>query len=656
MNPRVRTLVCKFRPSAAKVRLAVVVCLSGLLGGPTAGTVSGQTFDIPSPDAPELDWWRNSISHRDERLGWWREARFGMFVHWGVYSTLGNEYRGRKGGGYAEHIQRILKIPVSEYRREVAGKFNPVRFNADEWIRTAKEAGMAYFIITAKHHDGFAMWPSKVNTYNISQATPFKRDPMAELRDACRKHGLRFGFYYSHAFDWGERDAPGNDWDYQNPGGDKLIGGRNWWETKPAFLPQARKYVDEKSIPQLLELIKNYDPDILWFDTPHKLPPSENLRILKAVRQASPRVVINGRLVRGMGDYASTADRPAEFAPHEGDWEGIPTTNESYGWNKFDKSHKPAAHFIQLLAKAAARGGNLLMNIGPMGDGEFDPKDLAILKGIGAWWRTNGSSIRGTTRTPLPVQTWGESTRKGNLLYLHVFNWPTNGELVVAGLKSSVKSVRLLASDRSLQFARVNPLDLRIAVPTTVPDPVDSVVLLECDGAIATDSQRLLQPEFGGETLRVFDAELHGKALKFGAGKTRDAHVTGWSSTNDFIVWPVRINRPGTQYDVSAVYDADAESAGGVFVALCTPRTKSGPVVASSTSIGNVRAGMFQTNSLGPMTFSLPGDYQIRVAARRINGSELLRLRALDLKFLRLILRRQAGDVSGLRSESRVPR
>jgi hypothetical protein len=410
-----------------------------------AAAVPPGSFDIPAQDSPAAAWWRDSMETRDQRLAWWREARFGMFVHWGVYSHLGNEYRGRKGGGYAEHIQRVLKIPIPEYRAEVAGNFNPVGFDADAWIRQARDAGMGYFVITAKHHDGFAMWPSQVNRANVMDATPWRHDPMADLRAACRKYSVKFGFYYSHAFDWGEADGPGNDWFFKNPGGDTLLGGRDWWQTTPAFFPRAKRYVDEKSIPQLRELITKYDPDILWFDTPHKLPPSENVRIMQAVRTASPRVVINGRIVRGWGDYGSTADRPAEFSPHEGDWEGIPTTNESYGWSKFDDSHKPPAHFIRLLAKAAARGGNLLMNIGPMGDGRFDPRDTAILSGIGAWWKLNGESIRGTERTPLPVQTWGESTRKGNRLYLHVFQWPADGRLVVGGLKSDVKSTPLLA-------------------------------------------------------------------------------------------------------------------------------------------------------------------------------------------------------------------
>jgi alpha-L-fucosidase len=587
------------------------------------------SFSIPSQDSPEMAWWRQSMEGHDARIEWWREARFGMFVHWGVYSGLGGTWQGHQVKGYAEHIQRILKIPIPVYREQVAGKFNPTQFNADDWIRAAKEAGMGYFIITAKHHDGFAMFDSAASDYNIVKATPFKRDPMKELKAACQKYGLKFGFYYSHAFDWGEANAPGNDWDYQNPGGDRnLHGGRNWWASSPELVPKARKYVDEKAIPQLLELIRNYDPDILWFDTPHKLPDSENLRILRAVRQAKPDIVINGRLVRDCGDYASTADRPAEFAPHEGDWEGIPTTNESYGWNQNDRSHKPPAHFIQLLAKAAARGGNTLMNIGPMGNGKLDPTDAAILQGIGQWWRVNGEAIRGTTRTPLPVQAWGESTRKGNTLYLHVFEWPRDGKLLLGGLQSPVKRAYLL-SDRNcapLQAERLNPLDVRLSVPTAAPDKVDSVIAVECTGEVAADTRRLLLPSVPSDTLRVFDGQRHGRTLRFGAGKTRDAYVDNWSKANEFIAWPVRLNQPGS-YEVFAVYDAAAGSTGGSYMVK----------LGKTTVAGTVSEGENLRVSLGRVELA-PGAFEIAVVPDRIKGGELMRLRSITLVPIR------AGD------------
>ena len=608
--------------------LLCTAALMALIAGDNSR--AADEFGLPSKDSPEVQWWRDSRTNLDARLAWWRDARFGMFIHWGVYSGLGNQFHGKRGGGYAEHIQRILKIPIPVYRKEVAGTFDPTNFNADTWVRLARDAGMKYIVITAKHHDGFAMWPTKVNDYNVMDATPWHHDPMADLKAACDKYGLKFGFYYSQAFDWGNSNAPGNDWDYHNPGGDKLIGGKNWWETKPEFMAQARTYVDTKAIPQLLELIKLYHPAILWFDTAGKLPPSENLRIMQAVRAADPDVVISGRLVHGWGDYDDTTDRPANFPPHAGDWEAIPTTDESYGWNPFDTQHKPPAHFIRLLAKAAARGGNVLLNIGPMGNGEIDPKDVAILKGIAAWWKVNGKSIRGTTRTPLPVQTWGESTRKGNTLYLHVFTWPTNNcQLVVGGLKSEVKNAYLLvfkpkepAAEFFPQcpFKRINPLDISLTVPNYGPDKADSVIVLDCAGDIQTDTNRLLQPDFPSDTLRAFDGDLHGKGLKFGPGKKTDDVVMNWTRTDQFVSWPMRLDEPAT-YEVSINYIASKASGGGAFKVS----------LGSQNLTGEVSAGTNQVIALGQVTLS-PGTFEIKVAATKISGSELFRLRNLELK------------------------
>ena len=589
-----------------------------------AAPVSASRFDLPDKNSPEVAWWRDSQTKLNDRLAWFREARFGMFIHWGVYSTLGNEFKGRVGGTYGEHIQRVLKIPIPEYRKDVAGIFNPTEFNADAWVALAALAGMKYLIITSKHHDGFAMWPTKVNDYNIIDATPWKQDPMKPLKAACQKHGIKFGFYYSQAFDWGNELAPGNDWDYQNPGGDTQIGGKEWWKAKPEFMTSARKYVDTKAIPQLRELITNYKPDILWFDTASKLPPAENLRILKAVREMDPNVVISGRLVHGWGDYDDTADRPANFPPHDGDWEAIPTTNESYGWSKFDHSHKPAGHFVQLLAKAAARGGNVLMNIGPMGTGKVDPVDAAILKEIGEWSKVNGESIHGTTRTPLPVQAWGESTRKGSLLYLHVFRWPRDGKLVVGGLTSEVTSAELLTSGNTLRpklrVSRLNGSDLAVSVPAQAPNRDDSVVVLRCAGEIQAATRRLLQPRFSEETLHVFDGTLQGTGLKYGAGKKTNDFVMNWTSTEQSITWPVRLTS-AANYEITTNYTAAKESAGGSFAVSFGPQKLE----------GSVKAGTDQNVTLGRVSLQ-PGEYEIKVTATKIAGAELMNLRSLELK------------------------
>jgi len=593
---------------------------------------------LRAEDGPVSQATNETAAQRDARMAWWRDARFGMFVHWGVYSYLGGDWQGKPYNGYAEHIQRMAKIPIPVYRQEVAGHFNPTNFNADEWIHRAKETGMGYFIITAKHHDGFAMWPTKVNDYNIVAATPWHHDPMADLRAACKKYGVKFGFYYSHAFDWGDEDAPGNDWDYNNPGGDKSLHGAKWWEKDPEFLAKARKYVDEKAIPQILELIRDYDPDILWFDTPQKLPPEENRRVLAAVRRAKPSLLVNGRLVNGAGDYASTSDRPAEFPPHDDDWEGIPTTNESYGYNQNDHSHKTVAHFIRVLAKAAARGGNILMNIGPRGDGTLDPADLTILQGIGDWWQFNGESIRGTTRTPLAVQAWGESTRKGNTLYLHVFDWPRDGRLVVGGLQTDISKAWLLADAKQpLKFTR-NGMDLTLTVPAVTPDAVDTVIAVECADEPQTDKARLLAANVGTNTLRTFDANLIG-SLGFGSGKKNSAWVNNWTNKTEAVVWPVRIKEKAT-FAVSVVYDApvgqksqglvegDAgkeavqrhTGAGGIFTVA----------LGSKSFTATVLTGIAVRQSLGDVTLE-PGSYEFCVKANEITGEELFRLQSLEL-------------------------
>jgi alpha-L-fucosidase len=593
----------------------------------------------PAADHPDLDWWRRSMEGREARLGWWREARFGMFMHWGVYSHLAGVWQGEPVSGYAEHIQRKKKIPIAVYREKVAGQFNPTGFDADTWVRTLKDAGMGYLVITAKHHDGFAMYDSKVSDYNVVQATPWKRDPMRALKDACVRQGIRFGFYYSHAFDWGEADGVGNDWDYENPGGDRLLHGADWWVSAPELLPRVRRYVDGKAIPQLQELIRAYDPDILWFDTPHKLPLEENLRILRAVREAKPGIVINGRGTQGMprewlqgvgvdpelaamhvGDYKSTADKPAEFPPEEGDWEAIPTTNESYGYHSRDDSHKPPAHFIQMLAKAAARGGNVLLNVGPRGDGRLDPKDVAILEGIGAWMTVNGESIRGTTRTPLPVQAWGESTRKGSTLYLHVLQWPASGRLIVGGLRSEVKRAYLLADPKraALVTARAGEADVVVQVPVAAPDATDGVVALELAGEPSVDGARVLSGDVAVDTLRAFDGQRQG-ALAFGAGKTRDAYVEKWTDLGQSMRWPVRL-REAMTFDVAISYDAEAASAGGTFVVKLGGRSLAGTVEKTPG----------RPIPLGRVELS-PGAFEIAVQPTLLKGGELMRLRGVTL-------------------------
>ena len=536
------------------------------------GVEKGNPRDVAAANEALRGWWTESQKTRDQRLAWWRAARFGCFIHWGVYAGPAGEWNGRNAGGYAEHLMRHERIPLADYKERVVSVFDPEKFNANEWVKLIKGAGMKYVVITAKHHDGFAMWPSDVNKYNLRDATKFPRDPMQELSTACRANGLRFGFYYSHAYDWEDPNAPGNDWDYMNPGGDHgLFGGKNWFDEHPEVLERVRRYVDGKAIPELRELIAKYHPDIFWFDTSRKLPFSEQLRIVEAVRKADPNVVINGRAARGVGrnfgDYLDTGDRPAELRPTAGDWECIPTTNESYGYHKLDHSHKPVPYFIRLLAMAAAKGGNMLLNIGPMGTGEIAPEDQAILREIGAWTSVNAASIYGTERTPLERQAWGESTRKGNTLYLHVFYWPADQRLVVGGMQTigaNEPSAYLLADPHkeALKTERFDEFDTVVHVPKAAPDATDSVVVLEFSGEMKTHPGRLLASKGPVNRLLAFDAETSGKGFKYGDGKAAAYYVSGFKKPSDSLVWKVRLNEPAA-LAVSVKYStASAQQAG----------------------------------------------------------------------------------------------
>ncbi len=626
-----------------KTSIFSVLCMSILLvfvgcnHSAKTGKVADHTPIIPpeprlqmdiATGSPDLQWWRDAKTTREERLDDWRDARFGCFIHWGASAVLGSTWKGKAYRGYGEHIQRMAKIPCDEYRRDVVGSFNPTKFDADEWVKTIKAAGMRYVIITAKHHDGFAMFDSDASDYNIVDATPFGRDPMAELKAACDKNGLKFGFYYSHAFDWGEEDGPGNDWDYENPGGDKhLFATRDtkWFDEHPEIAPRIRKYVDGKSIPQVVELIEKYDPDFLWFDTPHKLPPEENLRILKAARTTKPDIVINSRVVSGydggpehFGDYASTGDRAVDFPTKEGDWEAIPTTNESYGYNATDDSHKTPEFLVRVLVKAVARGGNMLLNIGPKGDGIIDATDVNILQGIGRWMDVNEASIRGTVRTTLPVQAWGESTRKGNTLYLHVFDWPADGILQLGGFLGQVKKAWLLSdkNQSALSHQRTDPKTIAFEVPAKAPDMASSVIVVEVDDAENVDSHRLISTS-QDNMLRAFDGIAVGGEFKYGNGKITNNGVSGWKQKDQAMTWPVYLTEAG-KFKVFAEYKPYRQS--NKFT------VEVGTAALSDTTISNGKD--YIMHELGTMNLS-SGSQTIKIYADGIPKEDLMELRAL---------------------------
>jgi alpha-L-fucosidase len=425
---------------------------------------------------------RETQKERDARMQWWREARFGMFIHWGLYSIPAGEWKGSTN--HAEWIRTTAQIPLAEYDKFV-GQFNPVKFNAEEWVQMAKAAGMQYIVITSKHHDGFCLFDSKYTDFDVA-STPFKRDILKELADACHKHGIRICWYHS-IMDWHHPD---------------YLPRRDWEKDRPAAGADFNRYVSHMKN-QLRELLTNYgDIGVLWFDGEWESTWTQDYGrdLYSYVRSLQPKILINNRVGVGRsgmegltkeGEFGGDFGTPEQQVPATGmpgvDWESCITMNDHWGYNKNDNRFKPAKALVQMLADIASKGGNLLLNVGPTAEGIFPPTSIDRLREIGDWMKSNSESIYATGASPFQKLEWGRCTTKaidgGTRLYLHVFDWPRNGKLVIPGLYSEPRQAYLLQDRRKSPLPVSRQEDaLTIAVPAEAPDTNDVVVVLEIAG------------------------------------------------------------------------------------------------------------------------------------------------------------------------------
>ena len=475
---------------------------------------------------------------RQKRLEWWREARFGMFIHWGIYSVPAGEWNGKPVNGLGEWIMNRGKIPVNEYEK-FAGQFNPVKFNADEWVAVAKNAGMKYIVITSKHHDGFAMFGSNLSRYNIVDATPFHRDPLKELAAACQRAGLRLGFYYSQTQDWHEPDGVGNDWDFPD-------------ESKKNF----QKYYDEKVLPQVRELLTGYGPiALIWFDTPRNITKEQSQQLADLVHKLQPDCLVSGRVGHGLGDYNSAGDNQISVGKVQREWETPVTLNATWGFKRNDSNWKSPQVLIRQLATVASRGGNYLLNVGPTSEGVIPQPSVERLSTVGRWMNVNGDSIYASSGDPFPYELpWGVITTKPGKMYLHVFEWPGH-ELVLYGLKSKVQRAYLLADPgKALEVKQQHDEaleSLRLTLPAQAPDANDSVIVLETAGQPDVVTMLQQQPD-GKITLPAQGADLHT------AGSANHARLDGrgvmehWTNKDEWVDWQFKVSRPGI-FDVAIV-------------------------------------------------------------------------------------------------------
>lgn len=449
---------------------------------------SGHTSPLVEPIKDTM-----SQAQRDRRMAWWRAARFGLFIHWGLYAELAGYWNGQpeKGsshghpGGSSEWIMNWNKIPVADYKK-VAATFDPTQFNADAWVAMAKAAGVKYIVITAKHHDGFAMFNSAVNKFNIVAATPFKRDPLRELAIACHQQEMRLGFYYSQAQDW---TAPGG------------AAARGHWDK--AQDGNFAEYIRTKAIPQIRELLTNYEfagaPVEIWFDTPIDMTPRLASEVVSLLNQ-HPNVLWNNRLGGGYsGDFETPEQRiPAQGVPGK-DWEACMYMNGSWGFKRDNTDFSSTETLLRNLIDIVSKGGNFLLNVGPDATGIIPQPEQDRLLAMGKWLKVNGEAIYGTHPGPfsdqhgaysptrknnkgnpvwIPVWDWRATARPGKV-FVAIFQWPA-GEFKLPAINAKVTKAYMLADagHTALKFTQ-DTGGIVVALPPTAPDPIASVLTLQ---------------------------------------------------------------------------------------------------------------------------------------------------------------------------------
>lgn len=554
-------------------------------------------------------------------MAWWRNARFGMFVHWGLYSTLAGSYKGQRTPGLAEWIMHDLKIPVADYE-PLMHQFDPVKFSAERWVRMAKNAGMKYIVITSKHHEGFNMFDSHESNYNIMN-TPFHRDVMTELAAACREEGIRFCFYHS-IMDWHHPDyAP-----------------RRPWDPRPGIPTNMDRYVAYLKA-ELKELLTHYGPiGVLWFDGEWEdtWNHARGKDLYNYVRSLQPSIIVNNRVDKGRNgmqgmntgeEFAGDFGTPEQEIPPNGvpgiDWESCMTMNDTWGYNKDDHNWKSSETLIKDLVDIASKGGNFLLNVGPTGEGLIPDAIQERLKAMGAWMKKNGEAIYGTEAGPFPKPLpWGRVTQKPGRLYLCVFA-AENGDIVLPGFSAKIKRVFPLGSrERSLPFG-FSGEDVVVHIGKHKPNPVD-VYVMEISGRPKVTILPVMQHLDGTIYLRAEDADIHGSTARVEA----DKHAIGyWTDASDWVSWKVRVKKPG-RFQAVATIACEPASAGSAFTFSIggSEATATVPNTGSWTNFIDVPLGQVDAPSAGDLTLSVhvktkPGEavMNLRRIVLRLSGS-----------------------------------
>ncbi|GAB5559006.1 MAG: hypothetical protein SynsKO_06530 [Synoicihabitans sp.] len=556
--------------------------------------------------------WGDSVvrveDERSDRVALFRDGNYGMFIHWGLYSSLGGQWKDQTFYGIGEWIKRQMDIPRGEYM-DLAQSFNPVDFDAREIAQLAKDAGMKWIIITSKHHEGFAMFKS-AHPFNIVDASPFNRDPMKELADACREFGLGFGFYYSHNQDWTEP------------------GGTNGPTTNPdGTTATIEQYFREKCLPQVKEICENYGPlSYIWFDTPGSMPEALVQELADYVREAQPTALLCSRIGYGLGDYRSKGDMDVPVRNADGLWETCDTTNDSWSYAWYDQNWKDSEEILFRVVSTVARGGTYLLNVGPDGRGRVPAPAAEYLVGAGKWIKRYPQVVYGAGSSPWEhALPWGEVTTQGNTLNLVVFDWPQDGRLMLPGLQSTIKSAEVLSDDsgQAVTWAKRGAWT-ELHVPTAPADHPATVIRVELEDSPVANHSLGIFPNITS-VLRADFAEVDdaNKAdirwmEKFGEWKHL-TQISGWNQASR-ATWTVNVAEPG-DYQIELIY----KGAGGKSEAfdwtdginfddsgrlVWKVETDEGEWLQNQQNSANV----YHTYPIGRLTFTRAGEHTLTVS------------------------------------------
>lgn len=542
-----------------------------------------------------------------------RDGNYAMFVHWGLYSSLGGVWKGKTYYGIGEWLmsKSLADIPADEYKK-CARNFNPSAFDAKELVRLAKEAGMKYIVITSKHHDGFAMYHTRYDDFNIVDTTPFARDPMKELAEECRKQNLGFGFYYSQTQDW---TAPGG---FKGP--QKDANGK---------VKTFDDYFREKCIPQVKEICTRYgDISLVWFDTPANISKENVSQLIDTVRAYQPHALISGRVGFNMGDYRTLGDMEIPAKNRKGLWEAIDVTNDSWGYVWYDQNWKTPKEVLTRLLSTVARGGTYMLNVGPKPDGSLPEQAVFSLKKAGEWIHKYPQTVYGAEASPFGIKMpWGDVVRKDGRLYLLIYDWPADNKLHFYGLNRGVQKAYLLKGDEKQRIKHDTANGwTTLQLPSSPVEAYVNVVELHVDKETAVSQALFLSPN-GTTTLGVSLGDNVGnrKAAKswmekFGEWK----YVTQINKWGDAAkaVWEVQVMRPG-YYQVALNYSGKGRLVWKV-------QADNKEVVQNQLSASTE----YVCKSLGWMHFNQQGKYRIEVSLvdgdREITSLEGIRFTAIE--------------------------